>query len=246
MIFPRFCIFCRTYPHRRRTSEELSTSTSDVKTGTFVPDNVVPGTGGWLCEGCLKKIEFIAAAKKIPMPQGLDGFIGVGYYHDPVLRKVIHELKYHGATSLLPAVEHILRRYTDTRAQPWPWAGETSLAIQPVVGVPKRVRARGFDQAELLANAVRTAWVPWAEPAALLKRRKKSVSRQADLDVGPLRAANVAGSFELSSNSLPLRTASVILTDDVVTSGSTMAEAARVLRLAGVERIYGIALAVGT
>lgn len=197
--------------------------------------------GLWICPVCLEGIEIDASPPKPLADLSLDGFVGVGFYHDPILRKFIRELKYHGATALLPSFGRILRRFAEQRIEPWPWANTTDLIIQPLPGVPKRVRARGFDQSVLLAELIRETWAPWADVTSILKRRTKSVSAQADLEPGPLREANVKGSFEAVAHA----PRSVVLVDDVVTTGATMAEAARLLRSAGHGPIYGISIAVG-
>lgn len=172
----------------------------------------------------------------------LDAIIAVGFYHDPRLRTLIHGLKYQSGTCLLPSIANLLRRMKTERRDPWPWAGESGLAIQSVVGASDRIRARGFDQADLIRDLVRDELVPWAETASLLVR-DRSVQPQAELEAGPLRAANVHGAFHLNPHRTIPR--AVLLVDDVFTTGSTMREAARVLRDAGVQKIYGIVLALG-
>lgn len=214
--------------------------------------------GVWCCADCLQAIELVAGrpcADCGSLKEGhaceargyLQGLAVAGFYHDPRLRSLIHGLKYRYATCLETAVLDLLRRYAAERIDPWPWAGERALAIQAVVGAPERVRARGFDQAELLRETVRSNLVPWAEPVSLLERRDTS-GPQVEIDPGPLRQANVHGAFRLSSrpSDLSQLPSSVLLVDDVMTTGSTLHEAARVLREGGVSRIYGFALALGT
>lgn len=181
----------------------------------------------------------------------LDGLVAVGFYHDPRLRTLIHGLKYQSATCLTPVVKDLLRRLKTERGEPWPWAGESALVLQAIVGAADRIRARGFDQAELIRDAVKEEVVPWAETRSMLSRRN-SVQPQAELEPGPLRGANVSGVFSLKAGALrsdskaPLSVPlAILLVDDVFTTGSTMHEAARLLRAAGVQRVYGLVLALG-
>lgn len=212
-------------------------------------------TSSWCCEDCLDAIERTAydpcprcghlaqnhdCAHTLKM---LDGLIAVGFYHDPILRELIHELKYQHATCLLPSVATILHRFARERVNPWPWAGEQSLGIQAVVGSPTRVKARGFDQAELIRDLVRTECAPWAEVTSLLVRRP-SHGTQAELEPGPFRAANVLDAFEAIRGEAAIP-GTVILVDDVFTTGATMSQAARALKVAGAKRVIGFALAMG-
>jgi predicted amidophosphoribosyltransferase len=169
--------------------------------------------------------------------------VAIGFYHDPRLRALIHGLKYSDATCLLPTFRSLVGRYKAERRDPWPWAGEKDIGIQHVPGAPDRIRARGFDQAELLRGVVKEGLVPWADDAASL-RRTKTTKVQADLEPGPLRDANVSRTFEPASGPDPTPSA-MILVDDVFTTGATMRAAARVLKANGAERVYGFVFALG-
>lgn len=210
--------------------------------------------GIWCCESCLGKMELpridpcarCGSLKRehecTEVSQVLDGLVALGFYHDPRLRALIHGLKYQNGICLLPSLKELVGRMKNERGNPWPWAGEPNLAIQAVVGSSDRVRARGFDQAELIRDLIKEELVPWAQTVDLLMRGK-SVQPQADIVPGPLRTANVKNVFALKQGQkIPL---TVLLIDDVFTTGSTMYEAARVLRSAGVEKVYGFVLAMG-
>jgi ComF family protein len=169
----------------------------------------------------------------------IDAVVATGFYHDPRLRSVITALKYKNATCLLPSLERYLKQWSAERRTSWPWAGEESLAIQHVPTSPTRVRERGFDQARLIAGACRATFAPWATPSTVLRR--VSSGSQALLEPGALRGANVRGAFSVDG----IVPRSILLVDDVLTTGSTMNEAARVLREAGAKKIYVFAIAVG-
>lgn len=211
--------------------------------------------GLWCCQPCLSKIECLtndpccrcghvrrehACAAAEP---ALDGLVIIGFYHDVRLRELLHGLKYQNGTCLLPSFAELLGRFQFERQDPWPWAGERAVALQAVVGSPARVHARGFDQAELLRDLVKQELLPWATTMSLLSRRA-SQGRQADLEPGPLRAANVIDAYQLLSQDQTTPEA-VVLVDDVFTTGATMSEAARALKSGGVKRVYGFAFAVG-
>lgn len=95
-----------------------------------------------------------------------------------------------------------------------------------------RRRRRGFDQAELLARAVARRW---GLPCRSLLRRRAGPAQAGRALVE--RRANPA--FE-AWGKVPHE---VVLIDDVVTSGATLAAAAHALRSAGAQRVTGLAVA---
>jgi ComF family protein len=110
-----------------------------------------------------------------------------------------------------------------------------------VVPVPihaRRQRERGFHPAGELARAVGTALGVPVERRALVTRR--ATASQTGLDRSA-RRRNVAGAFALRRPLAGLRC--VALVDDVVTTGATLAECARVLRRGGVHRVVAVCAA---
>ncbi|KZC34712.1 competence protein ComF [Rhodanobacter sp. FW510-R12] len=110
--------------------------------------------------------------------------------------------------------------------------------LLPVPLHHSRLRRRGYNQAlELARSLARASGVPLRHDALL---RRRSTTAQTELDA-LARRRNVHGAFALREGvALP---AHVALLDDVMTTGATLAECARVLRRAGVQRIDVWALA---
>ena len=103
----------------------------------------------------------------------------------------------------------------------------------------KRLRERGFDQAELLAREVgRLLSVP-AEPTL---EKTRNTSPQSELEEASARRANAQGAYSLLPGA-GLTGRRVVLVDDVVTSGATLSACAALLRQAGAERVYCLTLA---
>ena len=147
-----------------------------------------------------------------------------------LIRDALHELKYAGEKRLAaPLGAAIARR--------WRVAGAGGDLIVPVPVHADRARSRGYDQAELIArSAARDLGLPCA---AILERSRATIA-QFDLDRSA-RATNVQGAFRLrprpassrAATTRPLTGRWIILIDDVVTTGATLAACAEALIEAG-------------
>lgn len=105
----------------------------------------------------------------------------------------------------------------------------------------KRLRRRGFDQAELLARFVARAFD--MEPVSLLRKRD-DVGVQSRLKDPAARRANVLGAYSVPNPALAAGRR-ILLVDDLITTGATVSECARVLLLAGAAEVRAVALAQG-
>lgn len=104
---------------------------------------------------------------------------------------------------------------------------------------PKRLRARGYDQAELLARRVAEMTGLPAVPTLEKRRYTKAQSR---LGTERSRRANVAGAYACLPG-VELAGKRVVLVDDVATSGATLAQCAACLRAAGTSCVVALTLA---
>lgn len=139
-----------------------------------------------------------------------------------VTRRALHRLKYAGERRLAdPLGDAVGRR--------WARAGAGGDVLVPVPASPDRVRERGYDQAALIARAAGRAC---GLPVESVLERTRTTAAQFDLDRRE-RAGNVAGAFRLrvieTPRQLDLAGAWIVLVDDVLTTGSTLAACARVL-----------------
>jgi ComF family protein len=141
------------------------------------------------------------------------------------LREIIHHLKYSDRVSLANPLGDILRECLECEA----FTGER---IIPVPLHPSRLKQRGFNQAELIA-----ARLGRPMDTGLLRRRKNTPS-QTGLTRNE-RKRNLASAFEMRGEIK----GSVIVVDDVYTTGSTMDEIATTLKRAGADRVEVLTVA---
>ena len=103
----------------------------------------------------------------------------------------------------------------------------------------KRRRERGFDQAELLARRVGALR---GLPCVPTLEKRRHTRPQSGLSGDGERRANAQGVYGLLPGAA-LEGKAVVLVDDVVTSGATLAQCALLLREAGARAVYGLTLA---
>lgn len=113
-------------------------------------------------------------------------------------------------------------------------------ALIPIPLHRKRLNKRGYNQAALLAKAVGTySGVPVHEKILVRVKNTAPLKRQNPQE----RQNNLKKAFNIAQNDVKLNT--VIIIDDIYTTGSTMDEAARVLKESGILNVYFITLACG-
>lgn len=184
--------------------------------------------GEWVCTRCLGGISFHIPKREL---DGIDGITTVGPYADPVLRAMITGFKYQSATCLEPAFRSLLARFFAECGKP-AWAKESGWIIVPVPSSEHRILERGFDHVERLAELLLDT-APDSRLHQPLKRKRQALSN-ADLENEDARRGNVQNAFT-ASGPIPER---VLLVDDVVTSGATASECAKLLKKHGAKQVH--------
>jgi len=164
------------------------------------------------------------------------GFVPLWYFEEggPV-QALVHALKYEGMT----AVGMDLGRALGARILESGYGGAD--AIVPLPLHPSRLRERGFNQADMIARGVSS--VTGIPVAPSLVRRCRSTPSQTALAPGE-RRANVCGAFRPARSVARGAGATLLLVDDVVTTGATMRECAGTLRAAGARAVIACAAAL--
>jgi len=148
------------------------------------------------------------------------------------LRELIHLLKYEG---VLPARHVLGRMLAEAIGKLNIWEGP--VLVVPVPLYSSKKRQRGFNQSDLIARTALKNLDPlnFQLLTDVLVRERDTVSQ-----IGltrPQRAENIRGAFRVAH---PSRLAGhkILLVDDVLTTGTTASECARVLRKAGAESVW--------
>ena len=103
----------------------------------------------------------------------------------------------------------------------------------------KRRKSRGYDQSELLAKRVAKEL---SLPACAALQKHAERNPQSQLKDAALRQANASGAFSVRPDA-DVSGKTLLLIDDIVTTGATLSECCRMLRQAGAKHIYCAAFA---
>lgn len=221
-VFPKYCVNCRKI-------------------------------GSYICDSCFSYISFNevstcvvcqrAAFGGVTHPKcktryTIDGVFSSLVYQG-VVKKLVYQFKYKPHVKDLRSVfdelffEGLIQKELAYRV-----LNDDSILV-PIPLYRTKLRRRGYNQAAILAQGL--AKRCGAQVVDCLER-----IRDTKTQVGlprEKRAENIKDAFVLKA---PLQgVAQVLLIDDIVTSGATLAEAARVLKKAGVEKVWGLTLAHG-
>ena len=174
-----------------------------------------------LCENCLRKRPFYEAT-------------GTPYLYEGTIMTAIHQFKYGEKSFLGDPLGTLLARF----AEEWvPRSG--NLLTMPVPLHPKRLRQRGFNQSLLLARHVARRLD--TELDFLSLRRVRYTPPQMGLKKEE-RRKNVRRAFGLQKAEV-VEGKTVLLVDDVATTGNTLSECARVLKKAGCDKVLCLVVA---
>lgn len=184
------------------------------------PTNPVPDEG-YLCQECVEHPGAYAVAR------------ACAGFRDG-MREAIHALKYGGKAALARPLGDLM---AESGRALWP-----DLPFDLILPVPlhrRRLRERGFNQAELLARRCARAWGLRVSGGVLVRVRFTHPQTELDREE---RRRNVREAFRLRRPAV-VRGRRILLVDDVLTTGATAQECARVLRGGGAQVVTVFTLA---
>ena len=185
-----------------------------------------------LCRQCRTDTpEFSKQTKKLPY---LAEWTALWYYEGDVRRSILR-FKFYNARSYANTYGKLLAMKL--------LAEEAEFDILTWVPISRmRKWRRGYDQVALIAQAVgRELGVA---PAATLKKRRNNPP-QSGISDAARRRANVLGVYQVLDSNL-ISGKKILLLDDIMTTGATAGECARMLLTAGAKEVYCAAVAVAS
>ncbi|MBQ8880986.1 MAG: ComF family protein [Oscillospiraceae bacterium] len=161
------------------------------------------------------------------------GWTGLWYYKDDVRNSLIR-YKFNGLRCYGPVYGRALAMHLRQKG----FAETDVLTFVPVA--PLRRLSRGYDQVELLSDAVGKEL---GIPSVRTLRKIRNTPPQSGFKDISRRRANVLGVYAITDPNL-VRGKRILLLDDVITTGATASECARVLLTAGAKEVFCAAIAV--
>ncbi len=186
-----------------------------------------------ICEECEKTLPFTkgdSIYQKFPF---VDKCISPLYYKDYVRRAVLR-FKFAGCSCYSRRLGGIMSECAENNLD----CG----SIDMVSCIPlsrKRMHDRGYNQAELLAKEISKK--VGVEYLPTLKKIRHNTA-QSTIKDSKQRAANVIGAYRVI-DAEEVKGKYILLVDDVVTTGSTVSECARILKKSGAKAVYCVTLA---
>lgn len=198
------------------------------------------------CLGCGQRTSLLCEAceQTLPPAPALAGAITLYDYDHPLTKKIIWRLKYGGLKSL---GEELAPRLLDGLLPEVAEAAVFSkapLLVAPIPLATNRWRQRGYNQAAVLARELCRLLPEKLIYSPQLLRKTKSTPSQVSLKNRAARLSNLRGVFAVPPE-IDLRGRTVVVVDDVITTGGTMMAANEALRQAGAETVIPLALAHG-
>jgi ComF family protein len=232
-------------------------------TKEFVLDTLFPinclGCGRdnlWFCEDCQKNTELLSFQKcplcennitesgficqKCKPSPHLDALLASVRYKDAHIGKLIHLYKYKFIEDLHIPLGNLLLKMILSSKFPLPDM------IIPVPLHPRRLRWRGFNQSQLLAeyigkNIASGFEIPVCEN---ILSRKKYTSPQMKIKKYSQRISNLEQAFSIRDGGIgDLKDKTIFLVDDICTTGATMFACAKALKASGAKKVFGIVIA---
>jgi len=185
--------------------------------------------GRFLCPSCLDKIPPNQELPQNKLIVALD-------YKNPFVKEIIHQYKYNFIKDLSEPLAELMSRKLSS------YFSSGSIVLIPVPLHKKRLRWRGFNQSDLLAQEINQRLnFPIANDILI---RKKHTLPQVKIENAPKRKQNIKNAFQLNSDQ-SLEDKTIILIDDISTTGATLKECAKALKPLKPKEIWGLVLAKG-
>lgn len=205
-------------------------------------ERALPVRRGFECIGCKYSVKLGVTCGLCASAWSIDRLFIAAPLKEPLVDQLIKLYKYRFISELHRPLAELMAHHTAWAAQTKGFSFFSEIPLITSVPLhPYRQRWRGFNQSEILARDLAGRFQ--MEYAALLSRTHKTPP-QAGTDSKEERMRNLEGIFACTAPDR-VRGRSILLIDDICTSGATLDECARVLKQNGARSVAGFVVARG-
>lgn len=230
-IFPKICVECSSFTSTRDFSCLCQKCFGKIK----IKNN-------FECIGCKRKVHHGLTCSFCVGENQIDQLLVVADLKNPLVDKIIKAYKYKFITDMAKPLSVLSKRYIRHLLAKRLHIFNDNPLLVPVPLHKTRLNRRGFNQSQLLAKEISDVFhMSCIEILARSYNRKN----QADIKPREERLNNVRNNFTVTDAKVT-RGRTIILVDDICTTGATLNECARVLKENGAKKVIGLAIARGT
>lgn len=196
----------------------------------------------FICPVCQKRLS--SYHQKHHSCQGKTHLTALGIvssYENSILKETIHYFKYKQIKNLVQPLSLLAIQFLENNFH-FSQLPKNNLLIIPLPLHLRKKKQRGFNQSELIAKKVADYFhLPISSDSLL-----RTINNPAQITMKNAndRKLNIQGVFQVK-NGYNLKHKTIILIDDIYTTGATIEEAAKILKQAKVKQIIGLVLAKG-
>jgi competence protein ComFC len=189
------------------------------------------------------RLEAIAANIEKAEPLSDDHYQAMFKYKNPLMRQAIWEIKYRRNRVIAQKFARLLSEYVLEELQDEAiFSNFTNPLLVPTPAGRQSMKERGFNQCELLIAEMKAIDASGIFDYSFDAVRKvKETEHQSKMMSREARLKNLSDAFWASPGKVARR--NVIIIDDVITTGTTIREISKALKIAGAKRVIGFALA---
>lgn len=249
LLFPRLCLGCeillsdgnesRTRPRGHAARLCLVRDESHVCPACLAG---IKMKNDFACAFCNSPVAAGATCPFCKADHFLDRLFVATSYENPLAEKIIKTMKYRFVKPLANDMAGFMAKYLERRFSLGLNIDRGSTVIVPVPLHRRRLNWRGFNQAEIIGSDISSYFK--LDFQNLLVRIRNHIP-QAQISDRRARIANATGIFKCAKPEL-MQSKTILLTDDVATTGSTLDDCARALKGAGAKEVIGFVFAKGT
>ncbi len=231
LIFPKFCLGCQK--EGEWLCSECGSEILPVVTQVCPLCGRISKSGEYCPKD--KYLKLKRSKKKIPRP--LSGIIVSAYYEEGPIKEVIHNFKYNHILELKDNLGDLMAKALKDNLID---IGKNIIISAVPLHFLRRAQ-RGYNQSELLASYVADR-LKMTKNFKIIKKIRKT-KPQVKFS-GKKRRENLKNCYKII-NKNAVRGKTIILVDDVTTTGTTLNECAKVLKEAGAKKVWGLVIAKG-